>query len=197
MSESKTLEERLAYLEEQNEGLKRVGGLLVGLVVILGVALFMVNQSIVKGVTTDSVIFSNQGRPRAGVTAMPNGHLGVVFYNYAGGVQPVDFEKVPPMDGIVLYDQTGKPRILMGIDERNIPMLALLGPDGRPLFSAIKPEQYKELMSQPGAGVSTGAPAQGGQAMPAGQGGLPAPNPAQTPATGSSKPATPAAKPTP
>lgn len=161
---NKTIEERLAHLEEQNEGLKRVGGLMLALVVIMGVALIITSRSIGSAVDTESVILSNMSRPRAAFTAMPNGHVGMLFYNFAGLLPPsASYSTVPTLDGLVLYDQKGLPRIMLGIDERNMPVLAVLGIDGKPIYSAITQEQYQQLLEQEAA-TGTAGQLPGGQA---------------------------------
>lgn len=166
-SESKTVEERLAYLEEQNEGFKRAGGLLLALVVIMGVSLIVTSRSLGSAVNSESLILSSGGRPRAALTAMPNGHVGMLFYNFAGLLpSSASYNSVPPLDGIVLYDQSGRPRILLGVDDKNMPVLAVLGLDGKPIYSAITQEQYKQLLEQEAAAAQAGQPPSG---IPGGQ----------------------------
>ncbi len=101
-----SLEERVAYLEAQNEGLKRVG--LLGLVLVLMLGAILVHQtySDLRTSTTRAVTLLNdqdqlsgaitvdaQGRTQflqarygtmAGATALPEGFRGYAFYDSDG-----------------------------------------------------------------------------------------------------------------
>lgn len=163
MSETSTLEERLAYLEEQNEGMKRVGLLLVILVIVMGATMIFQNNSASRAVATDGLILNNGGKPRSALTAMPNGHLGMVFYDFKGEVPPAEFNKIPYLDGLVIYDQTGQPRILIGMDDKDQPILAVVDKEGKTLFSALplpassQPPTGPEGTATPAPGATPGA----------------------------------------
>lgn len=134
------IESRLAFLEEQNEGLKRSGILLVVLVVLMGATMIYTNRSSAGAVNTEGLILSSLGRPKSAITAMPTGHLGVVFYDFNGELpKEVKYKAIPYLDGFAIYDRSGNPRILMGIDDRDNPILAVVSPDGKTLFNAVTP----------------------------------------------------------
>ena len=144
MSETPSIEERLEYLEDQNEGLKRVGLLLVVLVILMGVTMIYQSNSASQALRSDGLIFSQEGRSRSALTTMPNGHVGMVFFDQNENISaPAQFESVPYLDGLVIYDHKGVPRILLGLDENENPILAAIGKDGRTLFSAIDPALYQ------------------------------------------------------
>jgi hypothetical protein len=140
MSETPSLENRLNYLEEQNEALKRSGLLLVILVLVMGVTMIFQSRTASAGVSTDGLILNDAGRPKAALTAMPSGHLGLVFYDFSGNLpQQIQYNSIPYLDGIAIYDRQGRPRILMGIDDKDNPILAIVSAEGKTLFSAVTP----------------------------------------------------------
>ena len=138
--EESTVEERLSYLEEQNEGLKRVGMLLVTLVILMGITMAHQSSTTAKALSTDGLIINNAGKPRAALTSMPTGHLGMLFYNYAGKLAPSQYSSIPYLDGFAIYDQSGRPRILIGMDDKDNPILAVISKDGKTEFTAVEPK---------------------------------------------------------
>jgi len=140
MSETPSVEERLAYLEDQNNALKRAGGLLVCLVIVMGVAMIFSSRSLSSAVNTDGLIINNLGKLRAALTSMPNGHLGMLFFDFNGNLpQEVQYNAIPYLDGVAFYDRDGHPRILIGMDDKNNPILAVVSAEGKTLFSALTP----------------------------------------------------------
>ena len=164
MSETPSVEDRITLLEEQNEALKRSGLLLVILVVLMGATMIYTSRSAAGAVSTDGVILNNLGRPKVAISTMPNGHVGALFYDFNGNLPPeVKFKAIPYLDGIALYDRNGNPRILLGMDDKDNPIMAVVSPEGKTLFNAVAPE---------------GAPA---QEAPAEEAPASTPTPAATP----------------
>ena len=148
-----SIEDRIQFLEEQNDAFKRSGMLLVILVIVMGATMIYQSRTQSTSLQTDGVIISNAGKPRGAITAMPSGHLGMLFYNREGNLPPnVQFASIPYLDGFAIYDRNGKPRILVGMDDKDNPILAVVGPDGKTLFSAVP-------RAEPTEGVSPSQPA--------------------------------------
>jgi hypothetical protein len=136
-----SIEDRISFLEEQNSGLKRAGALLCALVVVMGIAMIHESVSGRSGVSTESLIInSTGGKARAALTAMPTGHLGMVFFDYLGR-PPADlqYNAIPYLDGFAIYDKDGRPRILIGMDDKDNPILAVVDKDGNTQFTAVEP----------------------------------------------------------
>jgi hypothetical protein len=147
-----SLEDRIQHLEEQNDAFKRSGLLLVILVVVMGATMIYQSRAQTASVQTDGLIISNAGKPRGAITAMPTGHLGMLFFNREGQLpQNVQFASIPYLDGFAIYDRSGKPRILIGMDDKDNPILAVVGPDGKTLFSAVKRAEESAPPTQPAA----------------------------------------------
>jgi len=176
-----SVEERIQFLEEQNEGLKRSGILLLVLVFVMGATMIYDNFARAKVTETEGLIINTAaGKPRGALSAMPTGHLGMLFYDYEGKLpESVQYASIPYLDGFAIYDRNGRPRILLGMDDKDNPIVAVVSPEGKTLFSAVPP-------------------AVGEAAQPGGQPGA-MPIPAATPAAGAppAAAATPVATPTP
>ncbi len=133
-----TVEERLAFLEEQNEGLKRVGKLLMGLCLLIGVLLVWTQAGLRKSIYSEAVILGNASTPRATLTSAPNGHLAFLFYDHLGILPPnPEFGAIPYLDGFAIYDREGRPRIVMGINDQNKTILDVFDETGKLAFGAI------------------------------------------------------------
>lgn len=162
-----TIEERLAYLEEQNEGLKTVGKLLLALSVITAGLLAWTQMNQRSGIFSESTIYESDGIAKAAITSNLGNHLALLSFDPMG-ILPTDpqFGAVGGLQGLVLYDRDGKPRVVIGINDRNESVLDVLGPDGARLFSAVPttqaPPAAEPLNTQstpraPGAAPSTSA----------------------------------------
>lgn len=155
MSEaSSSLEERIQYLEDQNEALKRSGLLLVILVLVMGAVLIYDTKKRAETIQTDGLILSNQGKARGAITPMPTGHLGMLFFNHEGKLpENVQYASIPYLDGFAVYDRNGRPRILIGMDDKDNPIMAVVSPEGKTIFSAIPRDTGTETSSpeQPAA----------------------------------------------
>lgn len=139
------LEERIQYLEEQNEGLKRSGLLLVVLVLVMGAVMIYDNVKRTETVQTDGLILSSNGEARGALTPMPTGHLGMLFFDQAGQLpMNVQYAAIPYLDGFAIYDRDGRPRILLGMNDRNEPVMAVVDEQGKTVFSAVPPRTDSE-----------------------------------------------------
>ncbi|MCA9790737.1 MAG: hypothetical protein KC910_03050 [Candidatus Eremiobacteraeota bacterium] len=171
MSEEKaTSDTRLEDLEAQVEGLKTK--LLVGFVLILGLAAVLAQRVYLdkRGITTNGIILADENAPRTALVLTPNGHIASVPFSFAGQLPSLQFEGVGGLKGLAFYDSQGKPRILLGVNGEDQPVMAVVGADGSLQWSPIPMP----------------APEQGGQA----------PQPGSTPAP-EAAPATPAPEVTP
>ena len=155
MSEDLKIEERVDFLESQNEALKRSGFLLVVLVLLMGATMIYQSRVSADGLTTGGLVLTNQGRSRSALLPMPNGHLGMMFYNFSGDLPPAQYEALPYLDGFAIYDRAGRPRIILGIDEEDNPIMAVTGTDGKTLFSATPRPQIpaSETDAKPKAAI--------------------------------------------
>ena len=173
-----TVEERLAYLEEQNEGLKSVGKLLMALCLITAGLLAWTQIKERSAVHTESLILGSD-TPRGAFTTAPNGHLALLFYDQLGIIPPEPkFEAVPYLDGFVIYDKQGSPRIVIGVNDKDEAVLDVVGADGRVQFAAVPRTQPQGAAPAPAPGAP-GTPATPGAsaapATPAAPGAAPTP----------------------
>ena len=152
MSEA-SLEERIQHLEEQNDGLKRSGLLLLVLVFVMGGTMIYDNFARAKAVETEGLIINTAaGKPRGAISAMPTGHLGMLFYDYEGKLpESLQYAAIPYLDGFAIYDRNGRPRILIGMDDKDNPIMAVVSAEGQTLFSAVRPAQAGAPPAQPAA----------------------------------------------
>ena len=151
MSETVSIEDRIAVLEEQNEGLKRSGLLLVILVVLMGATMIYQSRSLANSLNTDGLILNYEGTPKAAITAMPNGHLAMVYFDSQGVLPQAQYGSIPYLDGFAVYDRAGRPRIHIGIDDRDNPVLRAYSAKGEVLFSAVAPQdQASTTKPEPG-----------------------------------------------
>lgn len=137
-----SLEERIAELEADNAGMKKVGLLLVILTILIGALMVFKINEFHSQLTSGGLILSDEGgNPRAALTVFKpeqrNGHLGMLFYDNLGLLPPeVDFGRTPDLDGMVFYDRKGRPRIILGVDNSEQAVLLMTAPDGRVVFRA-------------------------------------------------------------
>lgn len=165
-----TIEERLAYLEEQNEGLKKVGKLLLALCLLTAGLLVYTQTGQRRAVHSESLLLGGD-TPRAALTTSNNGHLAYLFYDHLGILPPEPkFSAIPYLDGFAIYDRMGNPRIVIGINDKDEAILDLVAPDGRVEFSA-----------RPRTAPAPGAPAPGAPAPGASAPGAPAAAPPANP----------------
>jgi hypothetical protein len=108
-----SLEERVAYLEAQNQGLKRVGGLALLLLLIVGGLLVNKNQSDFTGsVSRNYTLVKDDNEVSAALTSDAQGRVQFVQAKYGtmAGMQ----ELPPGFQGYAFYDTAGQPLVLIG-----------------------------------------------------------------------------------
>ncbi|MFN8610166.1 MAG: hypothetical protein U0931_21665 [Vulcanimicrobiota bacterium] len=141
---SMTLEERVAYLEAQNEGLKRVG--LLGLVLVLMLGAIVVHQtySDLRSTTTRGLTLLNEKDELSGaVTVDAQGRTQFVQARYGN---MASLNPLPEgFQGFAFYDTAGTPRVLIGETK-----------DQQTFFKVIDPS--RKLVFDPFEGMQ-GAPA--------------------------------------
>ncbi len=161
MSKESDLEVRIAQLEAQNEAIKRVGTIFVVFILIAATLTVFQFHQFSAAVHTETLQLEQDGRPKAALTTMPTGHLGLVFYDHLG-ILPLDIKYggIPYLDGIAFYDRNGDARILIGINDKDEPILAVVDSQGKTLFQAVPLEsdeagsaavRSEEPESEPGA----------------------------------------------
>ena len=154
------LESRIAYLEAQNEGLKRVGGLALVLLLLTGGLFAYQVRNDLKGIATRGVVLHDERDvARFAVTVSPQGSLGVVPINPLGGA-PQMMPMQGDMHGITVYDSQGRPRIVFGLTPEDQPVVGILGPDGQPVWTpAGGPRPAQAPPKGPAASATPAAPA--------------------------------------
>jgi len=146
-----SLEERVAYLEAQNEGLKRVGLLGLVLVMLLGVILVHQTYSDLRSSATRGLSLLNDKDEIAGaVTTDAQGRWQFLQARY-GLLRPA--EEIPSdFQGFAFYDSDGKPRFLMGEGKEKQTVFLVLDPV-RGL--AFDPFEKAGAPSKPPSGASS------------------------------------------
>lgn len=147
-----TLEERVAYLEAQNEGLKRVGVLGLVLVLMLGAILVHQNYSDLRGTTTRGLTLLNErDELSSAITVDPDGRTQFLQARYgsmAGAVAlPAGFR------GYAFYDTDGLPRVLIGENDQKHTIFQIIDPVRNATFSP-----FKDLKAAPAAPTTPTAP---------------------------------------
>lgn len=126
-----TIEERLLYLEEQNEGLKRVGKMLLALCLLTAGLLVWTQVGQRSSLYSEAMIFGTGDTPRGTLTTTPNNHLAFLFYDQFGILPPSPkFGSIPHLDGFAIYDRQGNPRIVVGVTDQNQAVLDVLDAQG-------------------------------------------------------------------
>lgn len=132
-----SLEERLSYLEEQNEGLKRVGMLLLGLCLLVGGLLIYTQYQSRQSLYSENIILGSSTTARSAFTPTASGHIGMLFYDAMGMLPPdPQLDAVANLDGLVLYDRLGRPRIVIGTNEEDEAIIDILNTEGKLVFTA-------------------------------------------------------------
>jgi hypothetical protein len=134
-----SMEERVAYLEAQNEGLKRVG--LLGLVLILLLGAIVVHQtySDLRSITTHDIAVLNSKDALAGVvTSDTQGRIQFLSARY--GTLPPGTDNLPAdFQGYVFYDSDGHPRMLLGENKDKATVFQVLDPTRGVAFEPLDP----------------------------------------------------------
>ena len=181
----KALEDRIGHLEEQNAGLKRVGGLALALILLIGGLFVSQVWKDLRGLASGGLVFlNNERREVAALTVTPRGNVAVVPVNF-GGTPSLQLDHLP-FNGIGIYDSQGRLRLLFGTTpDGDKAVVGCLNDAGQPIWTPLAD------LKAPAA--TPGQPAPGPKPVPA-----PSGTPAALPATPSPVPAlTPAASGTP
>ncbi len=149
-----TVESRLAYLEEQNAGLKRVGMLGLLLVLILGGIVVYQAWADLSGVTTTGIVFQDD-RPRNALLTSSGGHLALVPALPLGTLPELEQYKQMDFQGLGIYDSKGRVRILLGVNSSDQPVVGVIGDKGETVWS---PLPMQAAPPTPGTPPTPGAP---------------------------------------
>lgn len=125
-----TLEERIEYLEGQNEGLKRVGLLGLILIFIVGGLLIQNVYADMSGITTGGVVFREGDANRYALVMAPGGHLAYIPFDFTGNLPQLDPRPAGDLRGLAFYDSKGALRVMLGTTADDRPVLAVVNPDG-------------------------------------------------------------------
>ncbi|MBI3927446.1 MAG: hypothetical protein HY319_18050 [Armatimonadetes bacterium] len=144
-AESQSIEERLSYLEEQNDGLKRVGRAALVLLLVLGAILVYEVWAPMSGITTRGLVLRDEAdAQRAAVLIGPGGHVALVPADLQGRLPQLQSDANVGLQGLGVYDTKGRLRMLIGVTGEDEPVLAVVGPEGQltwtPLKAAAKPQ---------------------------------------------------------
>jgi hypothetical protein len=144
-----TLEERVAFLEAQNEGLKRVGGLALVLVLMLGAIVVHQNYSDLRGTTTRGLtLLNDRDELSSAITVDPDGRTQFLQARYGSMAGAIALPK--GFTGYAFYDTDGLPRVLIGENEQKHTVFQVIDPVRNTTFSP-----FKELKTaSPGPGAS-------------------------------------------
>jgi hypothetical protein len=173
---SLSLEERVAFLEAQNEGLKRVGALGLALTLLLGVLLVHQTYSNLGATSTRSITLLNDANElSAALTSDRQGRTQYLQARY--GVLPNGTEDPPgDFEGVTFYDPAGKPRLMLGQTRETQETVFLVLDPTRGL--AFNPFENAKPAPRPGGTPTPGAPvASPTPAPPAATPGSPSPTP--------------------
>lgn len=154
-----TVEARLAYLEEQNAGLKRVGMLGLLLVLMLGGIVVYQAWADLSGVTTTGIVFQDE-RPRQALVTSTGGHLALVPALPLGTLPQLEQYKDIDFQGLGIYDSKGRMRIMLGVNSQDQPVVGVIGEKGETVWSPIQVQAAPPpaTSTTPGAPPTPGAP---------------------------------------
>ena len=166
--EPKDIESRIAYLEAQNEGLKRVGALALVLVFILGGLFVYQVWNDLKGLATGGIVLHDDNKNgRVALTVSPQGSLAVVPINQLGGAPPLE-QAQGDYSGIGIYDSIGRLRIILGVTPDDQPIVGVFGSDGKIQWGPVLPRAAAPVPGKtPGPGTPRVSPTPGQSGTPA------------------------------
>jgi hypothetical protein len=151
-----TLEERVAFLEAQNEGLKRVGLLGLVLVMLLGAILVHQTYSDLKSSTTRGLtLLNDQDQLSGAVTVDGQGRMQFLQARY--GVMAPATELPADFRGFAFYDSDGAARILMGEGKDKQTIFMVTDPVRGVAFDPF--EKVKAAPTRPGTPAVSPTPA--------------------------------------
>ncbi len=132
-----SVEERIAFLEAQNEGMKRVGGLALVLILILGGIVVHNAYTDLQTVSTRGLVLMNDDNQlTAAWSADRQGRVMLLRGNY-GMLTP--HEPLPDdFQGVAFYDSSGRPRLLVGEDRERRTVFTVLDPERKVAFNPFE-----------------------------------------------------------
>lgn len=134
------IEARVAYLEEQNAGLKRVGLLGLLLVLILGGVVVYQAWADLGGITTTGIVFQDD-RPRSALVTTASGHLALVPALPLGTLPELEQRQGLDFQGLGIYDTKGRVRFLLGVNSLDQPVVGIIGEKGETLWTPLQMQQ--------------------------------------------------------
>ncbi len=148
-----SLEERVAHLESQNEGLKRVGLLGLVLVLLLGAILVHQTYSDLNSATTRGLtLLNSQDQLSGAVTIDRQGRMQFLQARY--GMLAGANELPPDFHGFAFYDAEGNPRVLMGEDKDQHTVFVVADPVRGVSFDPFEKLQPSKPPTSPTPAVS-------------------------------------------
>ena len=157
MSENADINERLEYLEAQNEGLKRVGLLGLILVFILGSIVVYQSYADLSNVTTRGLVFLDESGFIPPCFPMARPIWRWFPFNPNEQLPNVKGDVVEGLRGMCVYDTKGHPRVAIGVDGLDNPVIMVFNQDGSIHFSATEIPEAPQ--SQPEATPTPASPA--------------------------------------
>ncbi len=140
-----SMEERVAYLEAQNEGLKRVG--LLGLVLVLMLGAILVHQtySDLRSSTTRAVtLLSDQDQLSSAITVDAQGRTQFLQARY--GTMASATNLPDGFRGYAFYDSDGMPRVMIGETTEKHTVFQVLDP-----VRGVSFDPFEDVKSAPPA----------------------------------------------
>lgn len=132
-----SLEERIAYLESQNDGLKRVGMLGLILVLLLGALLVHSTYSDLRSTSTRGLtLLNDQNQLNCAVTTDELGRVQFIPA-YAGGMLPSPKPIPDGFRGYVFYDTAGNPRMMLGENQQQDTVFLVIDPKKQAAFNPM------------------------------------------------------------
>ena len=164
------MEARVAYLEAQNEGLKRSGLLGLLLVFVMGAVVVYQAWADLSGITTTGVVFQDSRQPRSALLTSATGHLALVPALPLGTLPQLQTYKDMDFQGLGIYDSQGRVRILLGVDGHDQPVVGVISENGQTSWSPLPKAAQGNSSPVPPPGLTPGSPS----TPPAGVPGTPA-----------------------
>ena len=158
MSETTSFESRIAYLESQNEGLKRVGLLGLLLVLVLGGIVVYQAWADLGGVTTTGIVFQDGRQTRAALVTTSGGHLALVPAGPLGNLPSLNTPPSMDFQGLAIYDSQGRVRILMGVTSADQPVVGVIGENGQTIWTPLQVPKSGSAPPPPAAPGTPGTP---------------------------------------
>ncbi len=154
-STPQTLEERVAYLEAQNEGIKKVGRAALILIAVIAIAVVSNTWSPLSGVTTKGIVLQDQsGTAKAALLVPASGHVALVPFNYLERLPVIQPGQKSDFSGLGVYDSQGRLRLIIGVDVDDNPILQVTDAQGKVIWSPSYNKALPSSQKQDKAGLT-------------------------------------------